>query len=86
MKVSTTYSTEALVLRGTSYKIYSRSGTYWAWRAGWPEHSIQGVGVSPVNRRLTSPPPITDPNQVAQLDIRRRQRLDGILNEYDHAA
>jgi transposase InsO family protein len=32
------------------------------------------------------PPPITDPDQVAHLDIRRRQRLGGILNEYDHAA
>jgi hypothetical protein len=32
------------------------------------------------------PPPITDPDQIARLDIRRRQRLGGILNEYDHAA
>jgi putative transposase len=32
------------------------------------------------------PPPITDPDQIAHLDIRRRQRLGGILNEYDHAA
>ena len=32
------------------------------------------------------PPPITDPDQIAHLDIRRRQRLGGILNEYGHAA
>jgi putative transposase len=32
------------------------------------------------------PPPITDQDQIAHLDIRRRQRLGGILNEYDHAA
>jgi transposase InsO family protein len=32
------------------------------------------------------PPPITDPDQIAHLDIRRHQRLGGILNEYDHAA
>ena len=32
------------------------------------------------------PPPITDPDQIARLDIRRRQRLGGILNDYDHAA
>jgi putative transposase len=32
------------------------------------------------------PPPITDPDQIADLDIRRRQRLGGILNEYQHAA
>jgi putative transposase len=32
------------------------------------------------------PSPITNPNQTAQLNIRRRQRLGGILNEYEHAA
>jgi hypothetical protein len=32
------------------------------------------------------PPPITDPDQIAHLDIRLHQRLGGILNEYDHAA
>ncbi|MGH3170484.1 MAG: integrase core domain-containing protein [Trebonia sp.] len=32
------------------------------------------------------PPPVTDPGQIAHLGIRRRQRLGGILNEYDHAA
>jgi transposase InsO family protein len=32
------------------------------------------------------PPPITDPDQIARLDIRRRQRLGGILYEYEHAA
>jgi putative transposase len=32
------------------------------------------------------PPPIIDPCQVAGLDIRRHQRLGGILNEYEHAA
>ena len=32
------------------------------------------------------PPPITDPDQIARLNIRRRQRLGGILNEYEHAA
>jgi putative transposase len=32
------------------------------------------------------PPPITDPDQIAQLNIRRHQRLGGILYEYRHAA
>ncbi|MFD1044405.1 integrase [Kibdelosporangium lantanae] len=32
------------------------------------------------------PPPITSQNQIAQLNIRRRPRLSGILNEYRHAA
>jgi putative transposase len=32
------------------------------------------------------PPPITDRDEIAHLDIRRRQRLGGILNEYRHAA
>jgi len=32
------------------------------------------------------PPPITDQAQITDLDIRRRQRLGGILNEYHNAA
>jgi putative transposase len=32
------------------------------------------------------PPPITDADQIAQLNIRRHQRLGGILHEYEHAA
>ncbi|QLH27374.1 integrase [Streptomyces sp. Rer75] len=32
------------------------------------------------------PTPITDPDQIARLDIRRRERLGGTLNEYRHAA
>jgi putative transposase len=32
------------------------------------------------------PPPIIDLDQIAHLDIRRRQRLGGILHEYEHAA
>jgi transposase InsO family protein len=32
------------------------------------------------------PPPITDPVRIARLDIRRTDRLSGILHEYQHAA
>jgi transposase InsO family protein len=32
------------------------------------------------------PPPITDSGQLAGLNVRRHQRLGGILNEYEHAA
>ncbi|KJY27644.1 integrase core domain-containing protein, partial [Streptomyces sp. NRRL S-495] len=32
------------------------------------------------------PQPITDPGQIARLDIRRRDRLGGLLHEYQHAA
>ena len=32
------------------------------------------------------PPPATDQTVITHLDIRRRQRLGGILNEYYHAA
>jgi putative transposase len=32
------------------------------------------------------PEPITNPDQLAQLNIRRRDRLGGILHEYEHAA
>jgi putative transposase len=32
------------------------------------------------------PSPITDPMQIAHIDIRRQERLGGILHEYIHAA
>jgi len=32
------------------------------------------------------PAPIAGPEQIARLDIRRRDRLGGILHEYEHAA
>jgi transposase InsO family protein len=32
------------------------------------------------------PKPITDPERLTRLDIRRRDRLGGILHEYEHAA
>jgi transposase InsO family protein len=32
------------------------------------------------------PVPISDPEQITRLDIRRRERLGGILHEYQHAA
>jgi putative transposase len=32
------------------------------------------------------PEPITDPDQLAWLNIRRRDCLGGILREYEHAA
>ncbi|MFD1938393.1 MULTISPECIES: integrase core domain-containing protein [Nonomuraea] len=32
------------------------------------------------------PDPITDPSRIANLDIRRRDRLGGVLHEYSHAA
>ncbi|WP_233273722.1 integrase [Streptomyces broussonetiae] len=40
------------------------------------------------NARLLYPLPalIADPDQIARLDIRRRDGLSGILHEYGHAA
>jgi hypothetical protein len=32
------------------------------------------------------PAPVTDPGQIDRLDIRKRDRLGGILREYQHAA
>jgi transposase len=32
------------------------------------------------------PPPIVDPDQIARLKVRRRDRLGGLLHEYEHAA
>jgi transposase InsO family protein len=44
----------------------------------------QGIG----NARPLAPlpEPITDPDRLTQLGIRRRDRLGGILHEYEHAA
>ncbi len=44
----------------------------------------QGLAHTRLLRLL--PEPIADPRQIARLDIRRRERLGGILNEYQHAA
>jgi putative transposase len=43
-------------------------------------------GIANARPLLPLPPPISDPDQIARLDIRRRQRLGGILNAYEHAA
>jgi putative transposase len=44
----------------------------------------QGIGNT---RPLAAPPePITNPDQLARLHIRRRDRLGGLLHEYEHAA
>jgi putative transposase len=32
------------------------------------------------------PTPITNPDTIAQLDVRRHDRLGGLLHEYEHAA
>jgi hypothetical protein len=40
-----------------------------------------------LNLALASlPAPITDADRLTRLDIRRRDRLSGILHEYEHAA
>jgi hypothetical protein len=40
------------------------------------------------NARPLAPPPepITDPDRIADLAIHRRDRLGGVLHEYEHAA
>jgi putative transposase len=43
-------------------------------------------GIANTQPWLSLPPPINDPAQIARLDVRRRQRLGGILNEYEHVA
>ncbi|MFF6815664.1 integrase [Streptomyces sp. NPDC012403] len=39
----------------------------------------------PLPMPMPMPMPIGDPEQITHLDIRRRQRLGGILHEYRHA-
>nr|WP_007516018.1 integrase core domain-containing protein [Pseudofrankia saprophytica] len=56
-----------------------------AYEAFYNDHrSHQGIADARPLQPL--PEPITDPNRLAHLDIRRRDRLAGILHEYEHAA
>jgi putative transposase len=43
-------------------------------------------GIANARPRQPLPESITDPDRLARLDIRRRDRLGGILHEYEHAA
>lgn len=36
--------------------------------------------------RRPAPEPITEPDRIARLDIRRHERLGGVIHEYRHAA
>jgi transposase InsO family protein len=45
-----------------------------------PHRSLDGAPLRP------APEPLTEPSQIEQLDILRRDRLGGILHEYQHAA
>ncbi|MBO2443118.1 hypothetical protein [Actinomadura nitritigenes] len=47
-------------------------------RPAWMEFSA-GAPLQPL------PPSINEPDRIAHLNIRRRQRLGGTLNEYEHA-
>jgi transposase InsO family protein len=43
-------------------------------------------GIANVRPLAALPEPITDPDRLAHLNIHRRDRLGGILREYEHAA
>jgi len=43
-------------------------------------------GLANARPRAPLPEPITDPDRLARLNIHRRDRLGGLLHEYDHAA
>ena len=43
-------------------------------------------GIANARPRAPLPEPITDPDQLAHLKIHRRDRLRGVLHEYEHAA
>jgi hypothetical protein len=43
-------------------------------------------GIANARRLVPLPEPITDPDRIAHLNIHRRDRLGGILHEYEHAA
>jgi len=43
-------------------------------------------GIANARPLVLLPEPITDPDRLARLNIHRRDRLGGILHEYEHAA
>jgi hypothetical protein len=43
-------------------------------------------GIANARPRAPLPEPITDPDRLVHLNIHRRDRLSGLLHEYDHAA
>ena len=43
-------------------------------------------GIANVRPLKRLPQPITDPDQLARLNIHRHDRLGGVLHEYEHAA
>jgi transposase InsO family protein len=43
-------------------------------------------GINNARPLRSLPPPITDPDTVTHLNVRRRDRLSGLLHEYEHAA
>jgi transposase InsO family protein len=43
-------------------------------------------GIANARPLRPAPVPVADPEEIARLDIRRRERLGGILHEYHHAA
>jgi transposase InsO family protein len=45
-----------------------------------PHRNLKGAPLQP------APEPLTEPSQLDKLDIRRRDRLGGVLHEYQHAA
>jgi transposase InsO family protein len=49
------------------------------------EHRVH-QGIANARPLAPLPEPITDPDRLTRLDIRRRDRLGGILHEYEHAA
>jgi hypothetical protein len=43
-------------------------------------------GIANARPLYPSPAQVADPDKLARLDIRRRDRLGGIIHEYEHAA
>jgi hypothetical protein len=74
----TVRSIKALALR------LARENRNWGYRRIHGETAALGINVAPSLRPL--PQPITAPQRLDHLDMRRRDQLGGILHEYRHAA
>lgn len=68
--------------------IYNQAHLLHALREYEHHHNIHRPhrGIANARPLQPLPEPVTEPARLARLDVRRRDRLGGVLHEYQHAA
>ncbi|MEV3985427.1 hypothetical protein [Nonomuraea sp. NPDC049758] len=88
---------DTITLNGQRQEFGDGSGQCWSSgalsesRQGWEyehfyNHHRAGQALDRAAPLRTVPDPLTDPEQIIDLNIWRRDRLGGVLREYSHAA